>query len=161
MRFSHRVTYDAAPDEVARMLADRTFREQVCEAMGSTRCEVSLDGSGSGMRVVVDHTQRATGVPSFARRFVGESIEIIRRESWSSTSEASLRLEIPGKPARLDADIRLLLDGGGTVETVSGDLSVSVPIVGGRIEKLVADLLRSALHTEEKVGRAWLAAGQP
>ena len=31
-------------------------------------------------------------------------------------------------------------------------------MVGGKLEGLVADLLKSALRTEQKVGRAWLAA---
>ncbi len=140
------------------MLADRTFREKVCEAMDSTRYDVSVDGAGEGMKVVVDQTQKAAGLPSFATKFIGNAIQIVQRESWSSTTAASLELEIPGKPGALDGGIRLAVDGAGTVETVSGDLRVKIPVVGGKLEGLVADLLRSALRAEEKVGRAWLAA---
>ena len=87
MRFSHEMHYDAAPEEVATMLADRTFREKVCEAMDSTRFDVSVDGEGEGMEVVVDQTQKAAGIPSFAKKFVGDAIQIgIRarpRQVWS------------------------------------------------------------------------------
>lgn len=158
VKFSHEMSYDASPEEVAAMLADRDFREQVCKAMDSTRHDVSVEGAGKGMKVVVDQTQPARGIPSFAKKFVGDSIQIVQRESWSSETAATLLLEIPGKPGQLDGDIRLAVDGDGTVETVAGDLKVKVPVVGGKLEGLVADLLKSALRTEQKVGRAWLAA---
>jgi Protein of unknown function (DUF2505) len=158
MKFSHDMSYDATPEQVAEMLADRDFREQVCEAMDSTRWDVSVDGAGEGMEVVVDQTQKAAGIPSFAKKFVGDKIQIIQRESWSSETAATLEIEIPGKPGHLKGGIRLAVDGKGTVETVSGDLKVKVPVVGGKLEDLVASLLRSALRTEEKVGRAWLSA---
>jgi hypothetical protein len=157
MKFSHDMSYDAPPEEVAEMLADRTFREKVCEAMDSIRWDVSIDGEGEGMKVVVDQTQKAAGIPSFAQKFIGDSVQIIQRESWTSQTAADLELEIPGKPGYLDGSIRLAVDGDGTVETVSGDLKVKMPVVGGKLEKLIASLLESALKTEQNVGRAWLA----
>jgi hypothetical protein len=157
MKFSHDMSYDATPEEVAEMLADRSFREKVCEAMESIRWDVSVDGAGKGMEVVVDQTQKAAGIPSFAQKFIGDSVQIIQRESWNSETEADLELEIPGKPGYLKGSIQLAVDGEGTIETVSGDLKVKMPVVGGKLEDMIASLLRSALKTEEKVGRAWLA----
>ena len=72
VKFSHEMSYDASPEEVAAMLADRDFREQVCKAMDSTRHDVSVEGAGTGMKVVVDQTQPARGIPSFAKKFVGD-----------------------------------------------------------------------------------------
>jgi hypothetical protein len=157
MKFSYEMSYDATPEEVAEMLADRSFREQVCDAMDSTRRDVSVDGAGEGMKVVVDQTQKAAGIPSFAKKFVGDSVQIVQRESWSSETAADLELEIPGKPGHFKGQIRLAVDGEGTVETVSGDLKVKVPVIGGKLEGLIGGLIKDALRTEEKVGRAWLS----
>ena len=159
MKFSQIMTYDAAPDEVAAMLAEPSFREKVCEAMGS-RSDVTIDGTAGadgGMRVVVDQTRPAAGIPSFARKFIGDEVRIVQRETWDSVTGAGLVVEIPGKPGSLDGAIALAADGARTVETVSGDLRVKVPMVGGKLESLLADMLRKALRTEERVGRAWLA----
>ena len=41
MKFSHRMTYDAAPADVLAMLADPAFREKVCVAMHATRHDVT------------------------------------------------------------------------------------------------------------------------
>jgi hypothetical protein len=67
MKFSHDLAYDAAPEAVAAMLADPAFREAVCAALHVLRHEVSVQGAGAGMQVVLDQTQPAKGIPSFAR----------------------------------------------------------------------------------------------
>ncbi len=157
MKFSHQLTYDAAPSEVHKMLADPAFREKVCAAMHAVRHDVSIEQSGSGMQVLVDQTQPAKGIPSFAKKIVGDQIQIVQREAWADDASASLVLEIPGKPGGMTGSIALAADGDGTAETVAGDIVVKIPMVGGKLERLIADLLSSALRAEERVGRAWLA----
>ena len=157
MKYSHQMTYDASPAEVRAMLADPAFREKVCAAMKATRHDVSVEESGSGMTVLVDQTQPANGIPSFAKKFVGDEIQIVQREEWGGATSSSLLVEIPGKPGALNGSITLAADGGRTVETVSGDIKVKIPMIGGKLEGLIGDLLTSALRTEERVGRAWLA----
>jgi hypothetical protein len=157
MKFSHQLTYDATPDEVHAMLADPMFREKVCAAMDAVRHDVSIDDGGSGMEVVVDQTQPSKGIPQFAKKFVGDEIRIVQRETWKDSSSASLVVEIPGKPGALNGGIALAGNGTGTVETVSGDLKVKIPMVGGKLEAMISDLLSAALTSEERVGRAWLA----
>jgi hypothetical protein len=156
MKFRHEMTYDAAPAEVHAMLADPVFREKVCAAMHASRHDVSIDHSGAGMRVVVDQTQPARGIPSFAQKFLGDQIQIVQREVWANESSASLALEIPGKPGGMKGDIDLAADGDKTVETVAGDIKVKIPMIGGKLEGLIGDLLGHALRAEERVARGWL-----
>jgi hypothetical protein len=157
MKFSHQMTYDAAPADVQAMLVDPDFREQACVAMRTVRHQVHITGGGSGTTVVVDQTQPARGIPSFAKKFVGDEIQIVQRESWTNASSATLSVEIPGKPGTFKGRIDLSGDEGRTVETVAGDISVKVPILGGKLEGMIGDLLEKALHSEHRVGRAWLA----
>jgi hypothetical protein len=157
MRFSHELTYDAAPDDVREMLASRAFREKVCAAQRSSHSQVSVDGTPPGMTVVVDQTQPARGIPSFATKIVGEQIRIVQREQWNDPMGGSLTLEIPGKPGTFTGTVALAAASAGTVETVSGDVAVKLPLVGGRLEAMIGDLFRAALTAEQRVGRAWLA----
>ena len=81
----------------------------------------------------------------------------MQREEWSSAEYADLHVTIPGKPGQLVGSISLVEDGGTTTETVEGEITVNIPLVGGKLEKLVADMLRKALRAEEKVARGYLA----
>jgi Protein of unknown function (DUF2505) len=157
MKFLHEMTYDAAPDTVADMLADPAFRERVCDAMHVLRRDVSIDGSGAGMTVRIDQTQPAKGMPSFAKKIVGEEIQIVQSETWTGVTGADLVIEVPGKPGTMNGTIGLAGRGTQTVETVAGEIRVKVPLVGGRLEGLVRDMLLSALRAEHRVGQAWLA----
>lgn len=157
MRFEHTLRYDASPDEVFAMLGEAVFREQVCEAQHATEATATVDGVDDTMSVAVDQRRPSEGIPSFAKKFVGDTIHILQREEWSSATDATLDVTIPGKPGHLKGTITLRPDGDGTVETVSGDLKVAIPLVGGRIEVLVGELLEHALQTEHRVGTAWLA----
>lgn len=161
MKFSHQMTYDAPPADVQAMLADPAFREKVCAAMNAVRHDVDVTGSGAGMTVVVDQTQPADGIPSFAKKFVGDQLHIVQRETWKDASGATLLVEIPGKPGEFRGGIDLAGDGDGTVETVSGEIKVKIPMLGGKLEALIGGMFEKALRSEQRVGRAWLAGDQP
>lgn len=157
MKFSHQMTYDAPPAEVRAMLAQPAFRERVCAAMRAVKSEVDIAEDGTGMTVLVDQTQPAKGIPSFAKRVVGDEIRIVQKETWTGGTSAELSLGIPGKPGEFRGTVELAGDEDGTVETVAGEIKVKVPMVGGKLEGLVGDLLRAGLEAEQRVGRAWLA----
>ena len=53
--------------------------------------------------------------------------------------------------------IRLTPAGAGTLEVVELSIKVGIPLVGGKIEKLVAEMLGKALDKEHEVGQEWLA----
>lgn len=156
-RLKHELTYDAPMSEVAEMLADTSFREEVCDYQGVKRAMVSIDSDDNGMEVTIDQVQAAQGIPSFARKFVGNEINIVQQESWSSPTEGDITVTIPGKPGEMKGTARLEESDGVTTETVDLTVKVNIPMVGGKIEGLIADLLLKALKAENKVGRDYLS----
>ena len=156
-RLKHELTYDAPMAEVAEMLADASFREEVCEFQGVKRAMVSIDSDDNGMEVTIDQVQAAQGIPSFARKFVGDEINIVQKEAWSSPTAAAVNVEIPGKPGEMHGTVSISEDETGTTENVRMDVKVGIPLVGGKIEGLIAELLTKALRAENHVGRQWLA----
>jgi uncharacterized protein YndB with AHSA1/START domain len=154
---THEMEYDAPLSDVAAMLADPAFREEVCAHQRVIRAEVSIDLEGDTRTVVVDQVQPAKGIPGFAKKFVGDEINILQREEWASLEEADLRVTIPGKPGEMTGIITLVESGGTTTETVDVRIKVNIPLVGGKIESLIADMLRKALVAEHEVGRDYLS----
>lgn len=159
MRFRHELTYPAGVEAVREMLDDRDFREEVCRHQQVLRYSVSIEETAGGLEVWVDQVQAARGLPSAARRLVGDEIEIEQRETWHTLTEAGLQVRLPGKPARMSGAISLRGAGAETVETVTGEINVSIPLVGGAIEEVVGRIFGYALDAEHTVGRRWLTEG--
>jgi hypothetical protein len=156
-RFSHDLTYDAPPADVDAMLMDPEFRERACEAQGAIRQTVTITEDSGGVTVVIDQVQTAEGIPGFARKFVGDEINLVQTESWIDAENARVEVVIPGKPGEMTGTINLSESGGVTTERVKMEIKVNIPLVGGKLESLIADLLRKALKSENVVGRDYLS----
>ena len=156
-RLTYDLTYDAPLTAVGEMLLDPAFREEVCDAQGAIRRTATVGPKAAGMEVVVDQVMPAEGIPGFARKFVGDEINLVQTEQWSDIETGTVEVVIPGKPGQMRGTIRIQESGGTTTETVAMEIKVGIPLVGGKIESLIADLLRKALKTENSVGRAYLA----
>jgi hypothetical protein len=154
----HEMRYDGAtPDQVYAMLGTPEFREAVCSYQRFPRRTVSITPHADGMSVKVDQHRPVEDVPSFAKKFVGSDVNIVQEEEWSSPTDAALTVSIPGKPGEMSGTVHLAGDDGGTTETVEVGIKVNIPLVGGKVEDLIAGLLKRALEAENKVGRKWLA----
>jgi hypothetical protein len=158
-RIVHDLTYDAPLADVAAMLADPKFREEVCDQLGVLRKTVTITGEAADgtLEVTLDQVQAAEGVPSFAKKFVGDEIQIVQTEHWSSPAEGEIHVAIPGKPGEMKGTARLRESGGTTTETATMDIKVGIPLVGGKIEGLIGEMLLKALKAENKVGRDYLS----
>ena len=154
----HQLTYDAPLAEVAAMLRDPGFRTRVCEYQDVLRSSVAIEPDGPGMRVRIEQVQTARGIPSFATKFVGDEIEIVQEETWTGPENGELVLTIPGKPGEGRGTATLTESNGRTVETVDLTVKVSIPLVGGKLEGLISDLIIKALKAENAVGREWLSS---
>ena len=156
MKVTHTATYDAPAAEVYAMLTDPAFRQKASEATGVLSVEVTVEPEGKGHVVTLDQVQPTEGVPSFAKKFAGDTTHVIAVESWSSPNEAALKVETPGRPTDLHGVYRLEESGGRTDQRFEGEIKVKVPILGGKLEKVMADLFVEAREKEHSVGAAWL-----
>jgi uncharacterized protein DUF2505 len=149
---------DRTVEEVRAMLADPEFRQAVCAFQQVEDSGVTIEEYDDGsMTVDLDRTYGADLVPSFARKFVGATIDLVQREEWTSPTQATFEVTIPGKPGEMTGTARLVQAGADAVETVNMDVRVGIPLVGGKLEDLVAGLIKDAFRAENKVGVKWLA----
>ncbi len=153
----HDLTYDAPAEQVTAMLADPAFREEVCDYIQAVRRSVVIEPVGEGMQVNIDQWLPTSGVPSFAKKFVGEETNIVQREIWSTPSLGDITVTIPGKPGDMTGTARIAEAHGVTTETVSMTVKVGIPLVGGKLEELISGLLLKSLKAENKVGRDYLS----
>ena len=156
MKFRTELSYDASPDAVFAMLSDPTFRQQVAEAQGVVSVDVRLTPRDDGFSLVSDQVQNTQGLPAIAKKITGDTTQAVVTEEWASRTQGSISITAPGKPTSATGTISLAPDGDGTVETVELDVKVKVPLIGGKLESLMADTIGSGYEVEHTVGRAWL-----
>ena len=152
-KLTKQLTYDASAEAVTAMLDDRAFREEVLERQHVARGSVDIQGD----EVTIEQVRSAADLPSFVQKFVGDEIVIVQKEMWTSPMSADMTLSIPGKPGDAAGTLTLTESGGTTTEVIDLDVSVRIPLVGGKIESFVADLFRRGLDREHEVGVEWLS----
>lgn len=157
MRLTRTTTYDAPPEAVHAMLVDPAFRERVAAAQEVVSAEVTVTPDGDGCVVVIDQVQDTAGLPAIAKKIAGDTTRAVVREEWSSATSGTLEITAPGKPTRATGTVRLEADGPGTRQVFDLDVKVKVPVVGGKLERLMAEQIESGLEVEAGVGREWLA----
>jgi hypothetical protein len=153
---------DSSPDEVFAMLCDPGYRSQVCEDTHALGYDVDIEEDDDGGATVTVRRTMPAEVPDFVKKFVGETIELRQTETWgtpdaSGTRTADLRLEISGQPASMGGSIVLEPLDGGSRQRVEGDMKVSIPILGKKIEPEVVKGVLAGIRQEERTGIGWLA----
>jgi len=147
---------DATVDQVHAMLGDQAFHEEVCDRQHVLRKTVSIDRAGEGLVVRKEQVQQTQGIPSFATKFVGAETTITSVDHWTSSTAGTLHVSLPGPLGPLTGTLALAQRGSDAVETVNLDIKVGIPLVGGKLEGVVADLMGKAMAKENQVGREWL-----
>ena len=138
------------------MLADPLFWDKVADATGALSSKATVGADGAATRVVIDQEQEVAGVPSFAKKFVGDSTRAITTQVWDGT-EAAYEVDTPGKPTSMKGRASVAAQGSGSVLTYDLEVKASVPLIGGKLEKLVVELTTEGFEKEQAVGAAWLA----
>lgn len=157
MKFRQELSYDSPPADVFAMLSDPAFREKVAAAQEVVSVTITMTPRGEGFDLVSDQVQNTSGLPAIAKKITGETTQAVITESWADSRGGSLEITAPGKPTSAKGTITLLETGSGTSEVVELDIKVKVPLIGGKLESLMADTIREGIEVEQAVGAAWLA----
>jgi len=156
VKFRHENHYDASVEDVVSLQTDQAYRSSLRSRTRSAGHEVTVTEEGGTTVVLVDQRLKTEGIPSFAQKLVGDTIQLKQREEWTG-NRATFELTIPGKPGHLRGTVTVEPDGEGAVERLDGEAKASIPLVGGKIEKLLVDLVSASLDRSQARAAAWLA----
>lgn len=124
-----------SPDWPARKAAELGDGSAVVER------EERPDG---GVRMVVSR-ELPSGVPGFLERFLPADGRVVQTDDWGPAAGGERHgrwsVSIPGAPASLGGTLRLAPTGTGSRYTISGEVTVKVPLIGGRAERFIGDMV--------------------
>lgn len=160
-------TYNAEPETVFAMLCDPAFIEAKCMASGSLEAKAEVIDDGGGKLSLVARRVLPAKIPSFAKKFVGDTLTLTETQNWRAPNSDGARaagfvLDFGNNPISFTGAIELnpKTDGVSEVKTM-GVIKCSVPFVGGKIEGVAQEWITKYLVKEQKVGTEWLEGNRP
>jgi hypothetical protein len=157
---SHTLTYPGATvHDVFAMLADPAYRTAVSDHQRVVDFDCRISRNGDGMDVRLEQAHRTDRIPGFAQKLVGQEIRFVQQETWASPSSADIHLTIPGGPGDVTGTETLTRSGEDVVQRIDLAVRFPMPIVGGKVEDLIAGFIGKAFEAGNVVGVRWLADG--
>jgi hypothetical protein len=157
-RFEHRATFSAPASTVHSTLVDRAFLEERLRVLG---------GKGA---TLVDHRDGADGVslrlrqgvaaerlPGAVRAILKGDLVVEREERWTPDGAATGRATISGVPGEITSRHRLTDRADGSELVVDAEVRVGIPLVGGKLEGVIAEQVGKLLAAESEFTAKWLA----
>lgn len=154
--------YPATPDALIEMMANSDYVNGKYVALKDRKTEVlQLERTADGLNLKVDREVDAN-LPDIAKKVLGDSNRLVQREVWTKSGagyRADVVIDSPGKPVKITGtmDIQPAGDGASTW-TVAFEIKASVPLVGRKIEQIVADETHANLVKEYEYNKGWLAS---
>jgi hypothetical protein len=161
-RFEHRATYTAPANTVYRTLVDRAFLDERLKAVGGKAAEV-VDYTGSGDAVAFKLRQGidADKLPGAVRAILKGDLVVEREERWQlegGTHTGTSRVSMSGVPGEITSKVRVADRGdGGSDVVTAAEARVSIPLIGGKLEGVIAEQVGKLLSTEADFAGKWLA----
>ena len=133
---------------------EQVFGTLTSEAWVATKAERFGDGAlvrqreerpDGGVLLSVSRELPA-GVPGFLERFLPKDGRVVETFDWAApagdgTRRGTWKADIPGAPARLGGTMRLEPTQTGSRYTIEGEVKVSVPLIGGKAERFIAEMV--------------------
>jgi predicted polyphosphate/ATP-dependent NAD kinase len=144
-------------------MTDPGFLERKYAVQGAQDVTVTAQDGPDGPRIV-SRRKVTVELPSFAKKVMSPANTVVQTDEWQPAAADGRRVcrytvEVQGVPSRIDGTVTLTADGDGTRQDVEADVKVSIPLLGGKLEKFAADSGRKVLAEEAKFTDAALASG--
>ena len=157
MKLNEAFSYSGSDVEsVYALITDQEFRTESCANQGSTDYTVTVERNGDGATVTVIRTQEAD-LPDFVKKLTGRTVKVKQTEVWSGpggdgSRTADVKVSIIGQPAEMVGKATLKASADGSEFDLVGDVKVSIPFIGKKIEPEIAKAITLSLREEVAYG---------
>lgn len=146
MKVTHH--FDADVETVYALMTDPDFCMRKYADAGATDIQIDSDHRDDGPKLV-SRRKVTVDLPGFAKRVMQPTNTVVQTDEWSATTRSCrYSVEVQGVPSRIDGTVTLTEEGGGTRQEVQAEVKVSIPLLGGKLEKFAVDNGVKALDHE-------------
>lgn len=155
-----------SPGDVERVVAILTSAQ-----WPATKAQALNDGSrvverterpDGGVRLVQSR-ELPKGAPGFLTKFLPADGRVVQTDDWGPAEGGVRRgtwsVEIPGAPATLGGTLLLEPTATGSRYVIAGEAKVPIPLIGGKAERFISEMVSKLSAKEAELLRAELARG--
>jgi hypothetical protein len=162
VEFHATAKYPAPLDEVLKMLTSEEFQRVRLADLPVKIKSVQINDGPKKSEVTVTteiHAKPADlNLPSMADKFIPrQGLTVAMTETWNIDSAQSvLTFDTGGLPVKVSANSKLIDEGDAVTRNVEGTVTVSVPIVGRKLEQRAVAEMGEIVRAEESAARKYL-----
>ncbi|WP_436492613.1 DUF2505 domain-containing protein [Actinokineospora sp. HUAS TT18] len=160
-RIEHRAGFTRPAAEVHAAFVDRAFLDERLSRLGGKNAELlDYTANGAGVTFKLRQGVPAEKLPSVVRTLIKGDLIVERVESWRPDGAAfggTTSATVSAVPGDIKGTFRLADTGGGSEWSTTGDVKVSVPFIGGKIESVIAEQVTKLLAAEAEFAAEWLS----
>ncbi len=159
-RFSHSARIDAHVESVFSAYGDEAYWRDRLTTVGTDRDTLD-DFSASDDSITVTITQHIPDedIPDVARKVLPGQLVIVRTSIYTGFDgerfTGTAKAEAAGGLGMIDGGAEAVNQDGAALESVSGHVKVGVPLLGGKLEKLVVSHLNKLFESEYEHLNRW------
>ena len=158
MKLTESFTYPGTTVEsVYATITDQAFREEAADSDGAITREITIEPNDQGGDTVTVIRTQPADMPDFIKKLTGDTVKVKQSEIWTGPDAdgnrtAKIKVSIIGQPAGMEGTATL--DGSGVDARfdVNGDVKVSIPFIGKKIEPEIHRAITSSLRHEVELG---------
>lgn len=163
MKLTHVMSYDAPAPAVYAMLTDPEFQDRRSKAGNPLECDAAVTANVDGGATIEVSRLLSVDLPGMLQKLTGGKIRISETQTWApgpadaENRSGRIAVRISGQSGGVDGTLKMTSSCDKTVIDFDADIKVNVPLVGGKIESSVAEMLVKYMTKEQELGRAWLS----
>ncbi|WP_182354509.1 DUF2505 domain-containing protein [Flaviflexus huanghaiensis] len=155
MHVERTASYDADLPTVLEVLVSGELANARADAGGLDAPIHSVTDEETAPEAVTTLTLPADRMPDKARRFVGTDTTVKVRQKWDGKgpdrAQADFTVDVGSLPVKIDLTQTLTGQGDTTTATFTGDINVTIPLIGGKLEELAVKEVDAVLDRDQKL----------
>ncbi|MGB1581852.1 MAG: DUF2505 domain-containing protein [Nevskiales bacterium] len=157
------VRFPFSSDVVIKAFTDKQFHLDKVDALGSSNVKL-LDHSDDPDDFFVKISRQMpteVDVPRALKSLVPATVTVVHKDAWSFASKTGfIEIELSGLPVEVSCDASLRDEGDECVYRYVWHIKAKVPLVGGKLEKLLAADMDEKIPREAEASIPLLAGYQ-
>ncbi|WP_158886575.1 DUF2505 domain-containing protein [Amycolatopsis anabasis] len=160
-RIEHRAEFTHGVDEVLAAQSDEPVLLARLAQLGGQHASLDEHSrTGDGVRFKLTQGIGADRLPSAVRALHKGDLIVHREQTWTRAGEGwtgAAKAHVDGVPGEVTARTELTASPNGAVLRTSGEAKVRIPLIGGKLESVIAEQVTKLLEREAEFTAKWLA----